>query len=140
MAAADDDGVSVADAELTAELELEAEVVAAAVDEGADVGVAIPDDELKAEGVAQFADYEGVGVADAELTAELELEADDEDDALEVCDAVLVKLGVGEGVGLADGTIARFDGREPAATASAMEKGLPTHALNAAETAVKAEV
>jgi len=124
-------GVSVADAELIAELELEAEVVAAAEDEG----VRVADAEL-----------EGVSVADAELTAELELEADesadadDEDDALEVCDAVLVKLGVGEGVGLTDGTIARFDGGEPAATASAMEKGRPTHALNAAETAVKVEV
>jgi len=166
VAAADDEGVSVADAELIAELELEAEVVAAAEDEGAAVDVAMPDEELKAEGVAQFADDEGVrvadaelggvsvadaelggvSVADAELTAELELEADgsadadDEDDALEVCDALLVKLGVGEGVGLADGTIARFDGGEPAATASAMEKGRPTHALNAAETAVKVEV
>jgi hypothetical protein len=121
VGAADDEEVSVADAELTAELELKADVVGAA-------------------------DDEEVSVADAELTAELELEADvvgaadDEDDALEVCDAVLVKLVVGEGVGLTDGTIARFDGGEPAATASAMEKGFPTHALNAAETAVKVEV
>jgi len=143
-----------------------AETVAAADDEGAAVDVAMPDEVLKAEGVAQFAEdegvrvakaelegvgvadaeLEGVGVADAEFIGELELEADgtadadDKDDALEVCDAVLVKLGVGEGVGLADGTIARTDGGEPIATASAIEKGRPTNALSAAETAVKVEL
>jgi hypothetical protein len=111
----------VPDAELTGELELEAEEVAAAEDEG-------------------------VCMPDAELTGELELEADetadadDTDDALEVCDDVLVKLWVGEAVGLADGTIARIAGGEPAATASAMENGRPTHALSAAETAVKVDV
>ncbi len=62
MAAAEDEGVAVvnaelegvrvADAELTAELELEADLMAAAEDEGADVDVAMPDDELNAEVVA----------------------------------------------------------------------------------------
>jgi len=114
-------GVSVADAELTGELELEAVEVAAAEDEG-------------------------VCVADAELIGELELEADetadaeDKDDALEVCDAVLVKLWVGEAVGLADGTRTRLDGGVPTVTASVMEKGRPMHAFSAAETAVKVEV
>jgi len=47
-----DEGVCVVDAELIAEHELEAEGVAAADDEGVDVDVAMPDDELKAEVVA----------------------------------------------------------------------------------------
>ncbi len=85
MADADDKGVCVADAELTGELELEEDLVAAAEDEGAAVDVAMPDEELKAEGVA---------VADDEGAAVDEGAAEDEGDSREGSSQCLTRLSV----------------------------------------------